>query len=93
MVAAIKNRISNGWRRSLAVILAMIGMIATHEGTLPGYTEAIYAVIEGDRVLIMEGYWQDWPTLVVVVLGIVGLGITTLKDWKPNGASRTPQPE
>ena len=93
MVARIKYALSTGWSRGLAVVLAMIGMIATHEGTLPGYTEAIYTTIEGERVMLMAGYWQDWPTLVVIVLGIVGLGITTLKDWKPTNGTRSPQPE
>lgn len=88
MVEAIKRTIQNHsvGARFIGAILAMGGVMATHEGTIPGYTPGVYIVSAGERVMIMAGYWEEGPVLVAIALGIAIVGLTTLADWGKKGA-------
>ncbi len=88
MVEAIKRAtvtLTVGVQRSLSVILAVVAVIGTHEGKLPGYTAAVYASSPTlPRYLVAPGYWEDWPILLVIGISLLGVVLTTLKNWKPD---------
>ncbi len=86
-VAIARNK---GSKRLVAVLLAMIGVITTHEGTLPGYTAPVFETFNNVRTLVAPGYWEPWPTLVVIALGVAGVMLTTWSSWKSNGVPAPP---
>ncbi len=78
---------NKGGKRLVAVLLAMIGVITTHEGTLPGYTPAVYETVFDVRTLVSAGHWEDWPNMTVIALGVIAVGLTTWSSWKSNGTT------
>jgi hypothetical protein len=78
----------NKGRRLAQVALAMIGVVVTHGGTLPGYTEA---VMTDERVVIVPAYWDAGPTLVVIYLAVLGVGLTAWMNWKPDATVGLPK--
>ena len=93
MVQAIKRTMKNQsvWMRIGGAILAMGGVMATHEGTLPGYTPGVYIVQAGERIEVMAGYWEEGPVLVAIGIGIAIVGLTTLLDWGKKSVPADPE--
>lgn len=90
----IKEALTSGekkGRRLAQVALAMIGVLASHGGTLPGYHPAVYSVTETSREIVRAAFWDPVPTLIVAVLGVIAVGLVSWMNWTPDATVGLPK--